>query len=109
MAWLENDEKHYTPKYYEKTDHTGSRIKPKQHAEEAAKYLANTQWGDWDAESQGNQFEPLHAQGLKFKYPPAYRKEVITSVEVDDAIFKTKKHKAPGPDGIPADFSSYST
>ena len=105
MARLENDEKHYTPKYYEKADHTGSRIKPKQHAEEAAKYLAKTQWGDWEEENSGNPFEPLHMQGKKFnKYPPAYKTNQITSEEVDEAIYRTKKYKAPGPDGIPAEF-----
>ena len=47
-AWLglKTMKKHYVPRYYEKADLAGSRIKPKQHAEAAAKYLAETQWGN---------------------------------------------------------------
>ena len=105
MAGSKDNEKHYVPRYNEKTDQSGTRIKPKQHAEEAAKYLAQTQWGDWPTENQGNHFEPIHTQGIKFnKYPPKYNGGLITSTEVDEAIFRTKRHKAPGPDGIPAEF-----
>jgi hypothetical protein len=106
-AWLglKTMKKHYVPRYYEKADQAGSRIKPKQHAEAAAKYLAETQWGNWEREIQDNQTEPLHTQGIKFnKYPPRYNAGRIKSTELDDAIHRTKKHKAPGPDGIPAEF-----
>ncbi len=62
--------KHDVPRYYEKADQSGTRIKPKQHAEEAAKYLAETQRGEWEKKNQENHFEPLHTQGIKFnKYP----------------------------------------
>ena len=94
MARAEELQKQYTPKYYEKVAATGERIKPKQHAEEAAKYLAKTQWGDWEEENSGNPFEPLHTQGKKFnKYPASYKTNQISSEEVDEAICRTKKTK----------------
>ena len=79
--------KHYVPRYYEKVDQAGSRIKPKQHAEAAAKYLAGTLWGNWESEIQENHTEPLHTQGIKFnKYPPRYNAGRINSTEVVEAI-----------------------
>ena len=99
-AWLglKTMKRHYVPRYYEKADQAGSRIKPKQHAEAAAKYLAETQWGNWEREIQDNQTEPLHTQGIKFnKYPPRYNAGRIKSTELDDAIHRTKKTQSTGP------------
>ena len=102
--------KDYVPRYYQKADQSGTRIKPKQHAEEAAKYLAETQWGDWENEVQENHMEPLHTQGIKFnKHPPKYNGGLITSTEVDEAIFKTKNTKLRDQTGFRQNFSSFWT
>jgi hypothetical protein len=43
---------HYTPKYYEKEDGQGKRLKPDGHAEAAAEHLASFKLRDWPTQQQ---------------------------------------------------------
>ena len=98
--------KPFTPRFYQKKEENGERIHPARQAEAAAKHLADQQWGHpTDPLTEPwNLPEPEHIRN-KFlnDHPPEYQTGHITITEISEAIHKSKRNKASGPDEIEAE------
>lgn len=94
----------YNPRPCNKRDHQGNIVPQNQQAETVAKYLAEQQWG------VNNNDQPHRAGSHTLSNRKIVNMDLgineseITLGEVDWAIRKLKRSKAPGPDHTPMEF-----
>ena len=88
--------KGYTPNPYSRK-HKGKPVKMGETAEASADYLEKEQWGK-QREEKEYRTDPNNT-----KTEGRYKGVEITIDEVEAAVKKLRRSKAPGPDGIPVE------